>query len=178
MITTSAMARNIALGNSLPGFFMLFTWTAFTSMPAYDRKLFTISTSPAMPAICGMSAEVALDQVDDAEDDQRGTWDRRSQQHAAARELGDQGDAAHADHRRDPVDDDDHHCRVVAVAGQARHEDVRERGGHVGQQAGGVGERHRKLGPDGEKARLRRDALTDPVVDAAVPAGGQLGGDQ
>ena len=51
--TTIGMAMNMALGNSLPGFFMFFTWTAFTSMPAYDRKLLTMSTRLASPANCG-----------------------------------------------------------------------------------------------------------------------------
>ncbi len=34
MAMTIGMARNIALGNSLPGSFMLLTCTALTSMPA------------------------------------------------------------------------------------------------------------------------------------------------
>ena len=34
MAITIGMATNIALGNSLPGSFMLLTWTALTSMPA------------------------------------------------------------------------------------------------------------------------------------------------
>src|SRR4051812_28129141 len=50
---TRPMARNIDRGNSLPGFLRDDTWTAFISMPEYDRKLLTISTRLDSPAHAG-----------------------------------------------------------------------------------------------------------------------------
>src|SRR4051794_31726736 len=50
---TRPMARNIDRGNSLPGFLSDDTWTAFISMPEYDRKLLTISTRLDSPAHAG-----------------------------------------------------------------------------------------------------------------------------
>ncbi|GMA25386.1 hypothetical protein GCM10025864_31450 [Luteimicrobium album] len=47
--STRPIARNIARGNSRPGRRRLVTCTAFISMPAYDRKLLTMSTSDAIP---------------------------------------------------------------------------------------------------------------------------------
>ena len=74
--STRPIARNIAFGNSLPGFLSDDTCTAFISMPEYDRKLLTISTRLARPAHAGKQVvgghrrrrRVALAEEDDAED--------------------------------------------------------------------------------------------------------------
>ena len=41
-----------------------------------------------------------------------------------------------------------------------------------------VEDRHRELAPDGQEAHGLRDAFGDPLVDAALPSGGQLRRDQ
>ena len=46
-------ASRMAFGNCLPGLSISFTCTAFISMPAYERKLLTISTMLAMPVHVG-----------------------------------------------------------------------------------------------------------------------------
>lgn len=51
--STSPMARNIDFGYSFAGFFSDETWTAFISMPEYERKLLTISTRLARPVHSG-----------------------------------------------------------------------------------------------------------------------------
>lgn len=47
--STRHTARNIDFGYSFPGFFSEETWTAFISMPEYERKLLTIRTRLARP---------------------------------------------------------------------------------------------------------------------------------
>ncbi len=51
--STSPIARNIDRGNSVAGLRRLVTCTAFISMPAYDRKLLTMSTRDASPVQAG-----------------------------------------------------------------------------------------------------------------------------
>ena len=53
MARTSPTARRVAFGNSPAGSRNSSTWTAFISIPAYARKLLTISTTPASPVQAG-----------------------------------------------------------------------------------------------------------------------------
>jgi hypothetical protein len=64
MSSTSPIARNMDRGNSLAGLRSEETWTAFISMPEYDRKLLTISTRLAMPAHCGSRCDASIGAAD------------------------------------------------------------------------------------------------------------------
>ncbi len=58
--STSPIARNMDFGYSFAGFFSEETWTAFISMPEYDRKLLTIRTRLASPAHWGRRCEEVI----------------------------------------------------------------------------------------------------------------------
>ncbi len=183
---TRPIDRNIDLGNSLPGFRSEETCTAFISMPEYDRKLLTISTRLDRPAHAGSRCRgghrggrlVALTQEDRAEQDQHHAGDQRADDQPAAGQPGHRAGAAGGHPHAGPVADHDDDRGPQAVRRQVRVDHVRERAGHEAEQAGVVEDGHRELAPDREEPHRFRDALADPVVDAAAPAGCQLRRDQ
>ena len=118
---------------------------------------------------------VALAEEDDAEQDQHDAGDQGPDDQATAGQAGDALGAARGDPHAGPVHDDDDGCRPHATAGQLGIEDVRERAGHEPEQARVVEDRHRELAPHGQEAHRLRDPLRHPLVDAALPAGRQLG---
>jgi hypothetical protein len=64
IISTSPHAKNIAFGNSRRGLRRDPTWTAFISMPEYDRKLLTMSTRLAIPVHWGMRWSASIGAAD------------------------------------------------------------------------------------------------------------------
>ena len=61
---TNPIAKNIDFGYCLPGFLNEDTWTAFISIPEYDRKLFTMSTRLARPAHAGKMLSAVIGAAD------------------------------------------------------------------------------------------------------------------
>ena len=124
------------------------------------------------------SRVVSLQQVGDAESDEDCPRDQGPDQRPTRGELCHESNSPRGDEHATPEQNDDDDGVVDAIGGQARIDDVGERPGDVGEQGGVIEDRLGKLAPDGQEPHRGRHTFSHPVVDATLPAGRQLRGDQ